>query len=335
MQKSQENPIYTAFLVDDTTKYDITAAMLDLGFSDQKDQIAKSASLTLTNVKVGERWLSNIIRARQRVFIYADDGETKDEVFRGFVWTRYYKSALESKEIIVKCYDNLIYFQESEDSQYFSAGKTTKDVLSSICNSWGVSLNYNYSSITHDKLVLRGALADIITADILDKVKDRTGSKYVVLSIKDVVTINTVGQNATMYQILAKNNALYTRSEQTMDGMITKVVILGKAGTDERKPVQATVTGNTSQYGTLQKLYDRSENMSLADAKKEANTIISENGNPTWKYEVQAHDIPWIRKGDMVYVNAGSIQDQNLIVVGIDRSIDNKSKTMTLTLEKP
>ena len=335
MQKSQENPIYTVFLIDDDTKYDLSPAVTGLSFSDQKDQIAKSVSFNVINTKVKGQWLSSTIKVRQRVFIYADDGTTKDEVFRGFVWTKYYKSALDTKEITIKAYDNLIYFQESEESQYFSAGKSTKDVLTSICKEWGINLEYNYESITHDKLVLRGALADIITKDILDKVKDRTGSKYVILSIKDVITINGIGQNDTVYQILNQNNAVFTRSEQTMDGMITKVVILGKAGKDERLPVQATVSGNTSQYGTLQKLYDRDENMSLADAKKEANTIISENGKPNMEYEVQAADIPWIRKGDLVYINAGGIQDKEMIVVGLTRDIGNKGKTMTLTLENP
>ena len=333
MQKSQENPIYTVFLIDDSTKYDLSPAVIELNFADQKDQIAKSASFSVVNTQVKGQWLSSIIKVRNRVIIYADDGTKKDEVFRGFVWTKYYKSALDQKEIQIKAYDNLIYFQESEDSQYFSAGKQTEDVLSTICKSWGVTLSYNYSSITHDKLVLRGALSDIIMTDILDKVKDRTGNDYVILSIEDVVTINEVGQNDTVYQILGGNNAIFTRSEQTMDGMITKVVILGKAGKDDRLPVQATVTGNTSKYGTLQKLYDRDENMSLADAKKEANTIIQDGGTPKLTYEVQAHDIPWIRKGDLVYINAGSIQDKNMIVIGIDRSIDNKGKTMTLTVE--
>lgn len=335
MQATKENPKYTAFLIDGSTQYDITPAMEGLSFSEQEQQIAKSATISIANVLIKGQWLSGIIQARQRVSIYADDGETKDEVFRGVVWTKYYKSALSARNLEVKCYDNLVYFQESEDSLYFPAGKTTKDVVGTICKNWGVGLDYSYESITHGKLVLRGTLADIILTDILEKAKENSGTKYVMISQKDVINIKKAGANATVYQITAKNNAIFTRSEQTMDGMITKVVILGKAGTGERKPVQATIEGNTSQYGTLQKLYDRDENTSLADAKKEANTIIKEKGNPTAKFEVQANDIPWIRKGDLVYVNAGAIADRNLLVVGIERSISNNGKIMTLTLTNP
>lgn len=334
MKASAENPVYTVTMVDGSTQYDLTPALEEIDFSDEKDQIAMSANIGIMNVQVNGKWMSSILQVRQRIFIYANDGEKKEEVFRGFIWTKYYKSATGSKTITIRCYDNLIYFQESEDSQYFSSGKSTTDVMSSICNDWGISLAYNYSSITHGKLVLRGALADIITSDILDSVKDQTGQKYVVLSIKDVLTINPVGSNTTVYTIEQKRNAVTTRSEFTMDGMITKVVILGKADKSERKPVQATVTGNTSQYGTLQKIVDKNENTSLADAKKEANNLIQEYGSPEWSCEVQAHDIPWIRKGDKVVVNAGDLANQTLIVAGIARNISNKSKTMSLTLER-
>ena len=50
---------------------------------------------------------------------------------------------------------------------------------------------------------------------------------------------------------------------------------------------------------------------------------------------MKAVDIPWIRKGDKVLINAGDIANATLIVAGVERSISNKSKEMTLTLERP
>lgn len=333
MKPSKENPIYTAILVDGSTQYDITPVLTSVDFSDQENQLAKSATLTLANIQVGGKWLNTIVRARQRLFIYADDGETKDEVFRGVIWTQYYKSALSDREITVQAYDNLIYFQESEDSLFFSEGKSTSEVLKSICQSWGVKLSYGYESITNPKLVLRGALSDIIINDVLEPVRERTGKKYVILSVKDTLTIKQIGQNSTVYQIKQKENSLNTRSEETMDGMITKVVILGKAESGDRPPVEAVVSGNTSQYGTMQKLYDRDENTSLANARTEANNMIKDSGKPAWEYQVQAADIPWLRKGDKVFVNAGSLYQKYFIAASIERSITNKAKTMNLTLK--
>lgn len=335
MTASLENPIYTVYLVDGSTKYNLTDVLISITLSEQEKQLAQTVTIDLMNVQIGGRWLSSILKVRQRVFVYADDGQKKDEVFRGYVWTRGYKSGLTDREITLKCYDNLIYFQESDDADYFSAGKSSQDIISHFCSKWGVSVSYSYADITHAKLALRGNLADIFTADVLDIVKDRTGKKYIIRSEKDTMKIMSLGQNSTIYKFKAGENAILTRSEQTMDGMTTKVVILGKADDeDEREPVEATVEGQTAQYGTLQKILSRDENTELADAKKEAEGILKEDGTPKMEYEVKAVDVPWIRKGDKVYVNAGDIADKYLIVTSVDRTISNTSKDMTLTLKE-
>lgn len=327
------NPVYTVIISADGTEYNVSPALEGLDFSDQQKQFAQSVTIRIANQKINGSWLSALIKVRSRVSIYADDGTTKAEVFRGFVWTDSYGSANDGKSLKLKCYDNLIYMQESEDYRFFASGRSTEDVIKSLCSDWGINVNYSYSSITNSKLVLRGNLADIFTADVLDLVKKRTGKKYVIRSEKDVMKIMHVGQNATVYNLKRKENVINTSSECTMDGMITKVIILGKEDENDRAPVEGTAKGDTSTYGTLQKVINRSENESLADAQKEAQNLIDENGKPKWTYEVEAVDIPWIRKGDKVYVNAGDMVDKNYIVLGVDRSISNSRKIMVLTLE--
>lgn len=334
MKASLDNPIYTVYLVDGDTKYNITPTVINIDFSDQAKQIAQAVTLTISNIKASGTTMASLIKVRQRVFINANDGTQKGEVFRGWVWTKYLEAATTGQEISVKCYDNLIYFQESEDSRYFSSGRRTDDIVQTICNDWGIKLSYSYSTIKHTKLVLRGSLSDIFTSDILNKVKEQTGNKYVVTSQKDVMYVKPVGSNTPVYNILAKKNAVSTRVEQSMDGMVTKVVILGKAEDDsDKRPVVATVTGDTSAYGTLQKLQDKKEDTSLADAKEEAQNIIKEKGKPSWVYEVRSPDIPWIRKGDKVHVEAGGMNG-DFIAISVERSIGNKGKEMTLTLNK-
>lgn len=333
MQASTENPVYSVFVVSGTTKYNITGAVESLDWDEPEKQIAAKATIDLMNIKVGSSQLYNLINEIDRVFIYANDGTRNEEVFRGFVWTKAYKKTTTDRTLQLKCYDNMIYFQESEESEYFSSGNSTKTVMSTICKKWGVSLSYNYESITHSKLVLRGNLADIFTSDILDTVKDRTGKKYVIRSVKDVMQVNTVGSNTTIYTIKDGANAISSEIVKSMDGVVTRVKILGKADKSDRKPVAATVNGNTSKYGTLQKLIDKDENTSLANAKKEAQNIINEDGKPTIDYNIKTTDIPWIRKGDLVKVQSGAA-DKTLLVIGISHSISAKEKTMDLTLEE-
>lgn len=331
---TKHNPAYTVYVVSGSTKYDITPALISVGRSEKKKQMAQSVTIQLADAKVGSERLSALLKVRDRVFVHANDGSKNDEVWRGYLWTRSYKGSINDRVLQFKCYDNLIYLQESEESLFFASGKATKDVCQSVCDKWGIKLNYSYESIEHTKLVLRGYLSDIFTEDILDLVKDRTGTKYVILSDKDIMYIKPVGSNDTIYHFIAGQNIIQMSSECTMDGMTTKVVIVGKADSDDREPVEATVTGQTSTYGTLQKIISRSENTSLADAKKEAQEIIDEDGKPKWEYQLTAPDIPWIRLGDKVYVNAGDFTGY-LIVTGIDRDCDNKKKEMTLTMEKP
>ena len=331
MGASLNNPIYEVYIIIGNKKYNLTPAVTEIDMNDVEKQLSQSVSITVANVTVEGKTLNSILKVRQRVFIYADDGAKKDEVFRGWIWTRFLQATTDAEEIQLKCYDNLIYLQESEDSLYFASGKKTQDVMKTICKNWGISLNYSYSSITHSKLVLRGTLSDLFMSDILDLVRDKTGKRYVITSAKDVMYIKEQGQNTKIYDIKAGNNASGTRSEQTMDGMVTKVVILGKADDNDKKPVMATVTGDTSTYGTLQKLQDKKEDTSLADAKKEAQNTVKWKGLPAWEYEVKSVDIPWIRKGDLVNVKASGINGQ-FIVSGIDRNISNKAKEMVLTL---
>lgn len=332
MSASRENPIYTTYIISGTTKYNITSAVENLGFSDPEKQMAQILTIEMANPKVGGTRLSKLLQVRDRVYVYANDGEKQDEVFRGYIWTRPAKDQLSGSQLTLKCYDNLIYFQESDDAEFFSSGKTTKAICSALCEKWGVQLDYTYTSITHAKMALRGTLSDIFQSDILDLVKNQTGKKYVMRSEKDVVKVKPVGSNSTVYTIKVKGNAEGISDECTMDGVVTKVVILGKADDDDRQPVEATVSGNTAQYGTLQKIVNLDSNTSLADAKKEAQSRIDAEGKPKWTYATKSPDIPWIRKGDKVKVE-GEDWNKYFIVLDIDRDISNKAKTMTLTME--
>ena len=328
---SVSKPEYTVYVVSGSTKYNITPAVENIDNSDRKKQMAKCVTIQLMNQKVGDTWLSSILDVVDRVFLYADDGEKNGEVFRGYIWDDGYKSSLSDRTLQLKCYDNLIYFQESDHSAYFSSGKSTEAVCKSLCNDWGVKLDYSYESITHSKLPLRGNLSDIFTADVLDLVKERTGKKYVILSEKDVMQIKSVGSNSTIYHFIAGQNAVMTSSVRTMDGVVTKVIILGKADDNDRHPIEATVSGDTAKYGTLQKTINRDENTSLADAKKDAQNIIKD-GKPKREYELTATDIPWIRKGDKVRVDAGDMVGY-YIVTAISRTISLEKREMVLELE--
>lgn len=327
------SPSYTAKIVAGDTTYDITDVMIDVDSSDEEDQMAQKYVITIQNVLINGVWSTNIIECGQRIFIYADEGQGAKEVMRGWIWKKNYTSSNSKREFKLTCYDNLIYFQESEVYYYYPSGKSTDDILQNICNQWGVKLAYNYEKITHEKLVLKGTLSNIIMQDLLDPVRDRTGKKYVLRMIEDTLHVDTVGENTTIYEFNSGQNVIQTKTEQTMEGMITRIVIFGKQGEGSRAPVEATVEEHVEEYGTLQKVFGRDESASLEDAKKEADKIVCMNKWPFWEYELQAPDIPWIRKGDVVYINAGDIYQKYLIVKSAIRRISKSAALLNLILD--
>lgn len=331
MTASKQDPSYKAALIDlNGTHYDLSGITLSIALKETDGQLAQMATIKVVNIYANGHYLNGIFVPRCRVFVYADDGEKQGEVFRGFVWEQPYKSSTE-KELTLICYDQLIYFQRSEESIYFSSGKSTKSICESICSDWGVNLEYTYESITHGKMPLRGTLSDLFLTDLLAPVKKQTGKRFVIRSEKDVVKIMPAAGNADIYEIIAGKNAIDTNSVITMEGMVTKVKILGEEDNNGRSSVEAAAEGDVSLYGTLQKIVTRNTDTSLSDAKAEAEETIKEKGLPQKTWEVRAVDIPWVRKGDKVWVSAGNLHG-NYIVLGVAREI-SKEKIMTLTLE--
>ena len=331
MKASPTHPIYTAYLNARRTgkKYNLSTLTLSLQLSESDSEFAQKCTIVVAQIFIDGHYLHYIVQPRDRVFVYADTGEGAKEVFRGYVWEKPYSSRTE-KELTLICYDGLIYMQESQDSKFFSAGKSTESIMSSLCESWGVGLTYNYDSITHPKLPVSGYLADIIKTDLLDEVKKQTGKKYVLYSEADKLIVEHLGFNDTVYQINSKQNAIYTKSVETMSGVVTKVIITGKEDKDERVSIEATIEGDTASYGTVQKVITAGEGTELDEAKAEAEEMIKENGKPKRTYNVNAVDIPWLRRGHVVKIAAGDMTEK-YIVTGITH--DAGKKTMDIDLE--
>lgn len=323
------NSTYAVSIISKSTgiTYNVTKILLDLTLAENDGQISQCATVSFINLLYENTYLSSLINVMDRIFIYADDGEKKDEVFRGFVWERNYRSGLE-KEITLVCYDNLIYFQQSEDTDYFTAGQDTDDICGALCSKWGVELSYSYETISHPKLPVSGKLADIFTSDILDEVKKKKGKKYVMLSAKDIVKIATVGQNAVKYHVRAKENSGTIEDDITMDNVVTQVIITGKADDEERTPIEDTLKGNVEWYRTIQQTVSSNEDKP-EEARSEAEEILEAGKEPERVIHINgAVNKPWIRKGDAIILNAGNIVETECIVKSITH--DGYKKTMDI-----
>lgn len=326
---SMSNPHYTATVLNSAgNKYDITGALTDLMLDEGEGELAQKVTLSLPQLKHDGKYLTGLIGVHDRLFVFADTGNGAKEVFRGYIWTDVYEKD-ETKEITLTAYDRMIYLIESEEYKFYSSGKSTNSIFTDVCESKEITLKYNHESMTHSKLVIRGSLADAFL-DLLEEVRKKTGKRGVIRDTKGEMEVVTEGQNDTVYELVHGNegNLIKTSHSVTLDGIVTKVIILGKEENDTQAPIRATLTGDTS-YGTIQKIISSSDSDKLDDLKKEGNQRLKDDGKPKREVSAVAIDNPWIRKGDKVHIDDGYV-DTYAIVKSI--SHDAKNKTMSMEL---
>ena len=337
MKASITNPIYSARLMkSDGMVYYFKDITTDMNVSQPKNELAKKVSVSIINASVSGAKLHNIISLMDKLFVNADTGSGEKEVFRGIVWERSFNNTLDSDEVKIIAYDRLIYFNRSKDNFFAPAGKSTDVVISSIASKWGFSISYRYLNITHAKLTYHNEdIGDIIT-DILNKVKSQTGVDYVIYMDGDTIIIDRVGNNQTAYKIGASDNAISTNYKQSMEDVVTKVLIVKaettKNGDKEEETgnylTVASVDKNTEKYGTLQDVIVVSKDEKIAEAKDEANTTLKDNADPKETIDVKAIDIPWVQKGHQIYIESESMQGYYIV-----KSIEHDCTEGTMTLE--
>jgi hypothetical protein len=224
---SMTNPLYKMNLVKaNGTKYQFKDITTDLVVSNPSNELAEKVTVSLVDVKVGSKRLHSLIALKDKVYVYANTGDGYKEVFRGFVWEREFAIENSEKEVKLICYYRLIYLHNCKDNLFVKKGKKTKDVITSLAKKWGFKISYKYKSISHSKLVYHNMSVADILIDILEKTSKKTGVKYAVRMDKNVIVIDSVGINTKIYNIKKKENAIGTNYRQTMEGMVTKVLIV-------------------------------------------------------------------------------------------------------------
>lgn len=112
--------------------------------------------------------------------------------------------------------------------------------------------------------------------------------------------------------------------------MVTRVKIYGKQDDEGRTNVEAVLDGDI-RFGIRQKIQTKGEKETLEEAKKEAQEILDENGKTEKDISVETPDVPYVRKGDAVYLKAGYLKGY-YEVLSVRHDAD--SRKMHMGLEK-
>lgn len=315
-------------MTEDKKQYNIKEFVENLGWEENDGELAVRISFTAKNDKTSAGLISSLAKPGCLVGIFASHGSTDEEVARGYItdWKPTLSGNKDKFDVI--CYDELYNLQESQELIYYSSGIGTKSAITKIFDDWQIPMDkYEGPDVTHGKLAYKTEMLSDVLLDILDDAKKKGGGSAMIQAAKGKVSVIEWGSNTTVYHFEADNTKQVSHKKST-SGMITRVKIIGQEDDDGRSSVEAVVNGLT-KFGVRQKIYIRGKDDSVSDAQSAAQEIIDEKGQVKEDITVQAPDIPFIRKGDLVHMTVGTLKDY-YYVKGIRHDADSGSMTMDL-----
>nr|UVY33152.1 MAG: Prophage endopeptidase tail [Bacteriophage sp.]UWG81110.1 MAG: Prophage endopeptidase tail [Bacteriophage sp.] len=315
-------------MTEDKKQYNIKEFVENLGWEENDGELAVRISFTAKNDKTSAGLISSLAKPGCLVGIFASHGSTDEEVARGYItdWKPTLSGNKDKFDVI--CYDELYNLQESQELIYYSSGIGTKSAITKIFDDWQIPMDkYEGPDVTHGKLAYKTEMLSDVLLDILDDAKKKGGGSAMIRAAKGKVSVIEWGSNTTVYHFEADNTKQVSHKKST-SGMITRVKIIGQEDDDGRSSVEAVVNGLT-KFGVRQKIYIRGKDDSVSDAQSAAQEIIDEKGQVKEDITVQAPDIPFIRKGDLVHMTVGTLKDY-YYVKGIRHDADSGSMTMDL-----
>ena len=192
--------------------------------------------------------------------------------------------------------------------------------------------DYQGSDVKHAKTVFRKKhLCDMIT-NILDEAKKKDAGFYFIRAKEGIIQIIPRGTNEDIYHFDELDNAVKATESFDSSNMITRVVIVGKEDKDGKQKIEATVDGKT-EFGIRQTIINMPKDKSLDDATKTANEILKEKGALARKTNLEAPDLPFLRKGDRIRVSAGTVQGY-FFVKSVRHNADDRKMTMEIDEDK-
>ncbi len=326
---------YRVVVMDEAgNQYNIKDYIQNLGWEENETEISVRSSFTARNDKTSKGYLSSIIKPGCLVGIFATDGGSLDEeVARGYVenWNPVEKNS--GNNLKCTCYDELYKLQKSQDNRYYPSGTGTKSALQGIFDDWEIPQgDYNGPNASHGKTVCNNKYLSDILLEFLDDAVKRGEEKCMIKAAKGYTSVVPWGSNETVYVFRVDNTQSFSQTISTAN-LITRVKVVGQADDDGKRSVDATLNGET-KYGIRQRIYTRGSDETLSDANSAAQEILDGEGKIEKEMTVQSPDVPFIRKGDLVYIISGSVSDY-YYVKSIQHNADAYSMTMELEYAEP
>ena len=324
-----------------TIEYYVTAVLPDnrlihlenvaenIAWEENENELAVRLNLTLRDIPFEGSRLSQQLKLCTIVYLSAKwTGGSTQEIFRGTIW-EWEHSQTHNDAIVITCYDLLYYLQKSSSSVYFAKGKKTQEICQSILASWNVPFGgYTGPNHVHQKTLYKNKTISAMLTETLDEARKKKGTKCIIRASAGKAYILARGTNSDIWNFTTDTNVISISDKYSMVNLITRVIITGKEDKKGRPKVKATINGKT-QYGILQTV-KAIGSTKLAEAKEEANELLKEKGSPERTTTLTTPDLPTLRKGDLIHVQADRINGY-FYVKGVSHNAT--SKTMQMEVE--
>ena len=311
----------------DGQRIDLQPFLRSLSWEENDGELAVRLEAELQNQQLaGGKWLHQLIPLGGQVFLYADWGSGQQEIFRGTIFAWDYRID-PLGHFTITAYDQLIYLMKSKDDRFYRAGHTAKAIIQDIAKAWGIPLGtVQGPDMVLAKQVFRGdTLADMIYS-VLNEAKKKGSGKWIVRSKQGKIDVIRPGINSPVYVFSANMNVDSINDRQDIEDLVTRVKIIGAEDKEGKAPVVATLNGRT-EFGILQEVVYQRQYDTPAAAKSAAEDILKERGQPRRRRKVIAPDLPFLRKGDKVKVEAGTLMGY-YIVSGVTHDATNRIMVM-------
>lgn len=317
-------------ILEDGAQLDLSGAVTELGWEEGENELATRISFTAANDADRQNPLSQRIKPGCMIVVMADWGEGFQEVARAAVVEWEPSRSTAANTLRITAYDELFWFEKSQDNRYIAAGTGTKSALTEMFNEWGIPVDiYNGPDIAHEKTLYKGQTIGKMVLDLLDTAKKQGGPRCFIRATRSKVNILPFGINTEVYHFDEDTNLTIATDKLSVKDLITRVKIVGKADDEGRTPVEAVMDGHT-EFGIRQQIVNHNQDASLEEAQKEAQDILDEDGEPKREITLESQDVPLLRKGDKIHVN-GLFLNGYFYVISIRH---NATKgTMTLGVE--
>ena len=320
---------YRLVLLDEAgTQYDMKDVIQDLGWEENENELAARVTFKLADT---QEHTETLFKNGRMVFLLANIGGTESEVFRGTVKSWQNSYSLASRDTDCVAYDTLNQLDKSQDNRHITSGRMTQAIVEEIAADWGIAISqYQGPNVAHGKMDFKGKSPAKMFLELLDDARKKGAGEYMLRASQGGIEVKKVGCNETVYAF-NMGNTVQMVHKQSITELVTRVKVLGRSKKNGSAPVEAVVDGQTG-FGILQKTYQRDSDETIDAAKQAAQEILNEEGKPNEEISLSLPDVPFVRKGDLIYCDRLESADGYYLVCSINHDCD--LKTMTAKLKK-